>query len=169
MLEPAAAHSLPATASQKIGPALLPLRISAERLVIADAGRGLRLLIYRVAEAGRRAEAASGAVDETHTSSSTTGAADGVAVSPGPRGVGARAEIHAAVDAVLRRSGGDSFTVDAVLGELRGRGTRYADSTVRTMITSHLCWNAPDHAAATYDDFERVDRGVYRGHVLVHY
>lgn len=32
----------------------------------------------------------------------------------------------------------------------------------RTMITAHLCANAPDKAAVTYDDLERVDRGLYR-------
>ncbi len=41
-------------------------------------------------------------------------------------------------------------------------GTRYAESTIRTMITSHMCLNAPDNAATTYDDLERVDRGTYR-------
>lgn len=45
------------------------------------------------------------------------------------------------------------------------RGTSYAESTIRTMVVSHMCTNAPDHASVTYDDFERVDRGAYR---LVH-
>jgi hypothetical protein len=42
------------------------------------------------------------------------------------------------------------------------RRTGYAESTIRTMITAHLCWNAPDNAGTTYDDLERVDRGRYR-------
>jgi hypothetical protein len=42
------------------------------------------------------------------------------------------------------------------------RGTGYAGSTIRTMITAHLCWNAPDNAGTTYDDLERIDRGRYR-------
>jgi hypothetical protein len=41
-------------------------------------------------------------------------------------------------------------------------GTGNAESTIRTMIVSHLCRNAPDHAATTYDDLERVGRGLYR-------
>lgn len=42
------------------------------------------------------------------------------------------------------------------------RCTGYAESTIRTMITAHLCRNAPDNAATTYDDLERTDRGRYR-------
>ncbi len=46
--------------------------------------------------------------------------------------------------------------------ECRLLGSGYAESTIRTMVSSHLCSNAPDHAAVTYDDFERVGRGLYR-------
>ncbi len=56
----------------------------------------------------------------------------------------------------IARVSGKSVETDA------HRGSRYAESTVRTMVTSHLCANAPDHASVTYRDFERVGHGLYR-------
>jgi hypothetical protein len=78
---------------------------------------------------------------------------------------GARREILGAIHVLLGGSGSDTFTPAQVLAEMKRRGTGYADSTVRTMITAHMCRNAPDNTGTTYDDLERIDRGVYR---LVH-
>jgi hypothetical protein len=75
---------------------------------------------------------------------------------------GARREILEAIHAVLIRSGGDTFTPAEIVAEMTRRRTGYAESTIRTMITGHLCWNAPDNAGTTYDDLERIDRGRYR-------
>ena len=75
---------------------------------------------------------------------------------------GARREILDAVAAILARSNGDTFALSDVIAEMRRRGTNYAESTIRTMVTSHMCANAPDHAAVTYDDFIRVDRATYK-------
>ncbi|WP_447002477.1 DUF7669 domain-containing protein [Saccharothrix isguenensis] len=75
---------------------------------------------------------------------------------------GAREEILDSVQAVLTRSGASTFTLAEVVVEMARRGTGYAESTVRTMVTSRLCRNAPDHAVTAYDDLERVDRGRYR-------
>jgi hypothetical protein len=80
---------------------------------------------------------------------------------PGTRD-GARREILAAIRAVLARSGGTTYTPAQVLMEMTRRGTGYAESTIRTMVTAHMCRNAPDNAGTTYDDLERIDRGVYR-------
>lgn len=55
-----------------------------------------------------------------------------------------------------------TFDVEAVVAALRARGSRYADSTVRTHIMSRMCANAPTHHARVYDDLVRVDRGRYR-------
>lgn len=74
----------------------------------------------------------------------------------------ARREILDAINAVLTRSGANTFTPAEIVAELNRRGTSYAESTIRTMITGHLCRNAPDNAATTYDDLERTDRGRYR-------
>jgi hypothetical protein len=56
----------------------------------------------------------------------------------------------------------DTFTVPDVLIELRSRGSDLAEGTIRTHITSRMCGDSPDHHGTTYDDLERVDRGVYR-------
>ncbi|WP_433612686.1 DUF7669 domain-containing protein [Dactylosporangium sp. CA-139114] len=74
----------------------------------------------------------------------------------------ARDEILLAVADVLRRSGRDTFDLNDVLVEMRRRGSRYAESTIRTHVVSRMCADAPDHHATVFDDFERVDRGQYR-------
>lgn len=60
------------------------------------------------------------------------------------------------------RSGSDTLTPAQVIAEMTRRGTGYAESTIRTMVTAHMCGNAPDNAGTTYDDIERIDRAVYR-------
>ncbi len=81
---------------------------------------------------------------------------------PSPAREGARQEILAAIDAVTARSGRPEFALTDVVQEMRRQGSGYGESTIRTMVSSHLCANAPDHAAVTYDDLLRLDRGVYR-------
>lgn len=56
----------------------------------------------------------------------------------------------------------DTFTVSDVLEQLRAQGSELAESTVRTHITSRMCADSSDHHGTTYDDLERVERGVYR-------
>ena len=43
-----------------------------------------------------------------------------------------------------------------------GRPSGYAESTIRTHVTSRMCGNAPDNHAVTYDDLVRIDAGRYR-------
>ena len=85
-----------------------------------------------------------------------------MAVVPAGTRDGVRREILEAICALLARSSGDTFTPAQVVAEMAHRGTGYAESTIRTMVTSHMCCNAPDNAATTYDDLERANRGVYR-------
>ena len=73
----------------------------------------------------------------------------------------ARDEILEAVSH-LAHQGQMTFTASDVIGELRRRQTRLAESTIRTHITSRMCANAPDNHDTTYADFERVGRGEYR-------
>lgn len=73
----------------------------------------------------------------------------------------AREQILAAIDRISPGSG-DTFTISDVLQELRSQGSDLAESTIRTHITSRMCGDSPDHHGTTYDDLERVDRGVYR-------
>jgi hypothetical protein len=73
-----------------------------------------------------------------------------------------REELLSAAVAVCRRSGGDPFTLTAILAEMHARKSRYPDSTIRTHVTSKMCSNAPAHHAKTYPDFESLGGGIYR-------
>jgi hypothetical protein len=52
--------------------------------------------------------------------------------------------------------------VHEVVDWMRAEGTSFAESTIRTHVTSRMCLDAPDNHAVTYGDFRRVRRGVYR-------
>lgn len=74
----------------------------------------------------------------------------------------ARTEILAALSSIESRSADDTFTAQDVVDELRRRGSSYAESTIRTHVTSRMCANAADHHARVYDDLGRVSDGRYR-------
>jgi hypothetical protein len=82
-------------------------------------------------------------------------------MSPSPSPRTCRHEVLDAVHAIVARKG-PVFGVADVLGEMHARGTQYADSTIRTHVTSRMCANAPDHQAVTYPDLVRVGPGRYR-------
>jgi hypothetical protein len=73
-----------------------------------------------------------------------------------------REEVLAAFKRLERRQGRTDLELADVVAEVLASNTVYAESTIRTHITSRMCGNAPDHHATTFDDLERVDRGVYR-------
>jgi hypothetical protein len=73
-----------------------------------------------------------------------------------------REEILDAIEALLKRSRSDVFSLDQVIKEIERRGTAYAESSIRTHVTSRMCANSPDHHAVVYDDLERVGHGLYR-------
>jgi hypothetical protein len=75
---------------------------------------------------------------------------------------GAREEILAAARTLAGRSPDGSFTLMQIITFLRRAGSRYAESTIRTHVTSRMCADAPDHHGTTYDDFERLGGGRYR-------
>jgi len=79
----------------------------------------------------------------------------------GTRG-GARQEILAAATAITTRSGSPTFTIVEIISEMRARGTGYAESTIRTMISSHLCADSTGPGVDSYTDLERAGRGLYR-------
>ncbi len=55
-----------------------------------------------------------------------------------------------------------AFTLADVIAQMRARGSQYAESTIRTHVTSRMCANAPDHHAVVYRDFWCVDHGSGR-------
>lgn len=106
-------------------------------------------------------------------SSAPPGAGPAIQPTPAPPGphpaintphpaASARQEILMAARKLAGRSPDGSFTLMDIVAEMRHSGSRYAESTVRTHVTSRMCANSPDHHGTTYDDLERLDRGRYR-------
>ncbi len=72
-----------------------------------------------------------------------------------------RDQILGAARAVISSSGQNSFSIGDILTEMHRRRSRYADSTIRTHITSRLCDDAPQHHGVVYGDLRRLGRGRY--------
>jgi hypothetical protein len=184
VLRPDDAARLPTTAGQIIGADLAAHHVKAGRIFLGDIDEALRLAVYRVDSFGTSPDSTVSRLATEGTESDPVGAVpaagpsaeselqlmaggDYPLSSAGAEPVsgtrdGARREILQAIRAVLARSGSDTFTPAQIVVEMDCRGTGYAESTIRTMVTAHMCRNAPDNAATTYDDLERVDRGLYR-------
>ena len=73
-----------------------------------------------------------------------------------------RDEIHAAVRQIIKANGKNEFTIIEVIHHMSANGTRFSESTIRTHITSRLCANAPNNHGVTYNDFERINKGIYK-------
>jgi hypothetical protein len=167
ILRPADAARLPITAAQIIGTDLASHHVTARRMAWIDVDEGLRLSVYVVASRGSvdpsHAEIAIDDLPEPAAIADLDEAIDEPVTEPSAETRnGARREILEAIRAVLARTESSTFSVIQIVDEMRKRGSGYAESTVRTMITAHMCIDAPDNAAATYDDLERPLRGVYR-------
>ncbi|MEN3538100.1 hypothetical protein AAH991_23495 [Microbispora sp. ZYX-F-249] len=156
VLRPDGVARLPMTAQRIIGSVLAANRVEALRTVLIDVDATLRLAVYEVDPLGPAPDPGAG-----HRAPRGVSRPTGPVAPPGPRD-GARGEILAAIRAVLARTRRGTFTPAEVVDEMRRRGTGYAETTIRTMVTGHMCRNAPDNNAVTYDDLERVDRGLYR-------
>jgi hypothetical protein len=79
-----------------------------------------------------------------------------------PRMLTCREEVLEAVHAVVREKGRNVFTADEIVNRLRDSGSAFAESTIRTHVTSRCCRNALKNYVVTYQDFERIKRGIYR-------
>lgn len=75
---------------------------------------------------------------------------------------GARREILATVTTLLSRRGLHDVSVKEIVIEMRRMGSSYAESTIRTMVTSHMCAGSQGPGVAGYDDLVRTGRGRYR-------
>lgn len=147
--------ALPTTATRAIGPGV---RAVTGRCVVATAvGDGLSLYAFQVEPAAVAVGAVSSGIPIEDISPRTT-------VIPPSRGTrdGARREILQAARAVVARTGRSEFEVQAIIEEMHRLGTGYADATIRTMLTSHLCAESTGEGVAGYADVARVGRGLYR-------
>lgn len=73
-----------------------------------------------------------------------------------------RDEVLAAANSLCTRLGRDTLSLGEIVAEMRARKSSYAESTIRTHVTSKLCMNAPTNHAKTYADFESLGGGEYR-------
>ena len=73
-----------------------------------------------------------------------------------------RDELLAVVTDLVKRKGVNEFTVEEATEAMKDHNSIYAESTIRTHITSKCCVNAPKHHITTYNDYERIDKGIYR-------
>jgi hypothetical protein len=156
LISPEALSGLPEAAGRSLGAIGRDSAVLARCLVSEPLDSELGLYAYAVAaHAGTSAGGAFPSPPvpavETSTSSPTGG-----------RATGARGEILDAIAAITTRSGRNTFTVLDVVAEMRRRGTRYADSTIQTMVSSHMCAQSMGPGADPHKDLERVDRGLYR-------
>lgn len=145
--------ALPATATRAIG----PIRAVTGRCVVATAvDEGLSLYAYLV-------EPSSVVVDDTGADRTDEDSPSLVATQPSrATRDGARREILQAARAVVARSGRREFVIQDVIDEMHQLGSGYADATIRTMLTSHLCAESTGEGVAGYADVTRVGRGLYR-------
>jgi hypothetical protein len=183
VLRPADAARLPTTAAQIIGAELAMHHVEARRTDLITVDKTLRLAVYQVDAlswplAPAAARLASDGVLRRPPPAETnvpvvvpppsepkpdrqSRPTDSAAI-PSGTWDGARREILAAIHAVLACTRHDNFTPAQAVAEMKRRGIGYAEFTIRTMVTAHMCRNAPDNNAITYDDVERVDKGIYR-------
>ena len=61
-----------------------------------------------------------------------------------------------------RRHGRKQFTLLEVVQEVESVTDDFAESTVRTHVTSVMCAQAPVNHGTTYEDLDRVSRGRYQ-------
>lgn len=157
VLERAVLEALPKTARDAIGSMEWLLPVRATCVVAAPVDVDLALFAYRIeAPAAGCIPAALVFADPVPATSVPA------ATAPTVRPKAARAQILTAIGALARRSGQPEVTVQEVVDEMRRAGSTYAESTVRTMLTSHMCAQVHGPNIATYDDVDRTGRGTYR-------
>ena len=73
-----------------------------------------------------------------------------------------REEILRAFQRLERRHGRKIFDLQDVVQEVQRATDAYAESTIRTHITSVMCAQAPVNHANASNELDRVGRGRYR-------
>jgi hypothetical protein len=148
---------LPKTARDAIGPLPWLLPVTATCVVAHRVDVDLSLFAFRVDAPDF--DSVPGPLAATSPTGLQSHAGAGTAA---PARGGARAEILAAINDLEARSGRPEVTLVEVMGEMRRRRSAYAESTVRTMVTSHMCAQVHGPNIGSYDDLDRVGHGLYR-------
>ncbi|WP_163582079.1 TetR/AcrR family transcriptional regulator [Gracilibacillus saliphilus] len=75
--------------------------------------------------------------------------------------ISCREEMLQVTRQLMKEKGKNEFSVQEVLDEMKKAGTTYKDSTVRTHLTSKCCVGTKPHHQTVYDDYQRIERGLY--------
>lgn len=73
-----------------------------------------------------------------------------------------RDEVLDAFARLERRNDRKVFELVEVVREVQSRTSQFAESTIRTHVSSRMCVDAPDNHATTFADLDRVGHGRYR-------
>lgn len=73
-----------------------------------------------------------------------------------------REEILTVVREMVQSRERKEFEVKEVVDYMLSKNPNLNESTIRTHITSRCCVNANANHATTYNDYERMSRGIYR-------
>jgi hypothetical protein len=75
-----------------------------------------------------------------------------------------REAVLAAFERLEIREKRDAFYLKEIIAEVMRSTSKYAESSIRTHITSLMCVQAPNHHGRKFNDFDRIDTGLYRRH-----
>lgn len=73
-----------------------------------------------------------------------------------------RDELLEVVSKLVKRKQKNEFTITEVVEEMVNNNTIYSEQTIKTHICSRCCINSPKNHVTKFDDYERIDRGIYR-------
>lgn len=73
-----------------------------------------------------------------------------------------REAVLGAFERLERRNDRRSFDLYEVVQEVQAQTDAFAESTIRTHVTSVMCAQAPKNHGTVYSDLDRVARGRYR-------
>ncbi|PJN52654.1 hypothetical protein CXK86_20585 [Paenibacillus sp. BGI2013] len=77
-------------------------------------------------------------------------------------GVNCREEILRDTIAIVSAKGILLFTPKEVIDYMKRANTLFAESTIRTHITSRCCSNTAHHHKSSYENYEQVQPGHYK-------
>lgn len=158
-LTPNVLAALPLTATKAIGALGQDREIVARCRVAERIDEDLLLLAYQIA----KPEPAEPEIFTTSSPRSRPTIPAGAPDRPAtPAREGARREILESIRRIVAHRGRQEFSIAEVVDDMKRRGTGYETSTIRTMLSSHMCAEARGEGIAPYVDVTRVGRGTYR-------
>jgi len=73
-----------------------------------------------------------------------------------------RGEILEAVKVIIKEKNKNEFSPNEVIKHMKDNRTRYKEGTIKNHIIAKCCINTTSTFGTLYEDFERIDRGLYK-------